>query len=48
MLKLGANTLKLLAFRNAEYLKCLYPKMLNVIRKTLLTNSSIKVLINHI
>jgi hypothetical protein len=35
-----ANALKQLPFFNAEHLKCLSPKMLNVIRKTLFTNLS--------
>jgi hypothetical protein len=38
--KTRANTIKQLAFFNAEYLKCLSPKMLNVVRKTLFTTLS--------
>jgi len=35
-----ANALKQLAFFNAEYLKCLSPKMFNIVRKTLFTSLS--------
>jgi len=39
--KTQANALKQLAFINAEHTKCLFPKMLNVVRKRLFTRPSV-------